>query len=317
MRLDILLACILGLGLAAPSVSSEEAITDTLSTLEDCLQCHAPGSDLTKHNIPSDKLYDPEKKLDYRIDPIRFAGSNHGKLACRICHIVGKEVYPHLEGAKEQYFDCGYCHERQTDEQKYDVERIIADFEKSVHYAKHADRFSCYSCHDPHVFDLTGSEKAIAQVVRDDNDVCLECHADPIDFEELTDPEFPVIRKSHSWLPQTELHWGAVRCIECHTPHTEIFTHEILSGDRAEKNCVACHSTDSILLTTLYKYRAREERSRVGFVNAAIFGEAYVIGVTRNAVLDRWSVIILIVLVAALSAHGLLRAIFARWRARR
>ncbi len=304
-------------GVAMAEEFRGEAVTDTLRTADDCFQCHAPGSNLGKFDIETAELHDPEKDYDYRLDPEIFFASNHGKLECRVCHIIGKQYYPHLPEAKENYFTCTYCHERDEGEPKYDVEKIKSEFEKSIHFQAQGEKFRCFTCHDPHEFDLTEPEKSVEQIVRDDNAICRRCHEDASMFEPLTDREFPTLTSVHDWLPNTALHWAAVRCVECHTSHSETFNHEILDKERSEKRCEACHSRDSILLTTLYKYKAKEERSQYGFVNAVIFGEAYVIGVTRNVTLDRLSLIILGLTAAGLAFHALLRGIFKSRRSRR
>ncbi len=303
------------------AVGAEElrlpAVTDTLRTADDCLQCHTPGSNLGKFELSLGEMHDPEEGFDYRQDPEVFFASNHGQLECRVCHIIGKELYPHLAEAKENYFTCTYCHERDQGEPKYDVEQIKSDFEKSVHFQAQGEKFRCFTCHDPHVFDLTDPDKPVELIIRDDNAICRRCHEEPNEFLPLTDREFPVLEQVHDWLPNTALHWQAVRCVECHTSHSETFNHEILDKERSEKRCEACHSRDSILLTTLYKYKAQEERSQFGFVNAVIFGEAYVIGVTRNPTLDRLSLAILALTLIGLVIHGLLRGAFALRRPRR
>ncbi len=304
-------------GAAGAEESRGAAVTDTLRTADDCLQCHRPGADLGKFELDLTEMHDPEQDYDYRCDPEIYFASNHGKLECRVCHIIGKELYPHLPEAKEHYFTCTYCHERDQGEPKYDVEQIKSDFEKSVHFQAQGDKFRCFTCHDPHAFDLTDPDKPVTQIVSDDNAICRRCHEEPNEFMPLTDREFPVLEQVHDWLPNTALHWQAVRCVECHTSHSETFNHEILDKARSEKRCEACHSRDSILLTTLYKYKAQEERSQFGFVNAVIFGEAYVIGLTRNPTLDRLSLVLLGLTLVGLLIHGLLRMVFAMGRSRR
>ena len=312
MNLRALLSCCVALALfaLAPALS-QEAITDTLRTAEDCLQCHALGADLAKFKIDPAKLYDPAQQIDYRVDAAAYNESNHHKLVCRVCHVIGKEVYPHLAAAKGNYFDCLYCHRKDATDQKFNVAKITADFNKSIHVTRGSGKFTCYKCHDPHVFDITDPSKPIREIIDDDNTVCMNCHNDPTKFTPLTDRAFPIIEATHrDWLPNTQAHWKSVRCVECHTPHTEEFTHEILAKEKSEQRCVACHRRDSILLTTLYVHRAREERSTYGFANSVILGENYVIGVTRNPLLDRLSLILLGLTVVGAVGHGLLRMSF-------
>ncbi len=298
--------------LASVPAAAQEARTDTLRTVEDCLQCHATTADLSRLSIQIDpiKLYDPANRVDLLIDPRKFAGSNHGNLVCRVCHIIGKEVYPHLEAAKGQYLDCVYCHRRDPTDQKFEVARITNDYQRSVHYIRHPDKFTCYECHDPHEFDLVAPGKPILEIIQEHNTICLNCHDNPAAFGYVAEErQFPKIADTHDWLPNLERHWDHVRCIECHTPHTAIYSHEILPKERSEKKCIACHTTNSVLMTTLYKYVSLEERERYGFVNAVIFNESYVVGSTRNKLLDRLSVIFLLATVVGIAGHGVLRLI--------
>ena len=77
-----------------------------------------------------------------------------------------------------------------------------------------------------------------------------------------------------------------MRCVECHTPAGKSLSHEILAKDRAERQCVACHSQDSALKTRLYRHLQKEENERLGFFNSIILTHAYVLGATRNPLLD-------------------------------
>ena len=52
---------------------------------------HPRAADLLISPVPND-LHDPAQKIDYRIDGGVYGGSNHGKLECRVCHVIGKEV---------------------------------------------------------------------------------------------------------------------------------------------------------------------------------------------------------------------------------
>jgi Class III cytochrome C family len=303
--------------LFAVPAQGQEAITDTLRTAIDCLQCHADGSDfnLLKYKIDLIKLQNPEEFIDYQFDPAVYYGSNHGKLECRVCHIVGKEVYPHLKEAKSQYLTCTYCHRRDRTDQRFAVKKIEDDFNKSIHVAKAGDKFTCFKCHNPHEFNITDRDKPIREIITDDNRICRGCHSHEPIFETLTEREFPNIMDTHGWLPSAELHWRAIRCVECHTAHTETFTHKILAQDKSEQRCVSCHRRDTILLTTLFKHQAETEISRLGFANAAIFGEVYMIGVTRNIYLDRLALIIFGATLLALIGHGGLRWLSSRQRA--
>jgi hypothetical protein len=110
-------------------------------------------------------------------------------------------------------------------------------------------------------------------------------------------------------LPNPTLHWRSVRCIECHTPATTHFSHQILPAEQSARNCVECHSKEARLLTRLYQYRSQEDLQKNGWLNKAVFNQAYIIGMSRNETIDRWSLIILALTLVGLLAHGLGRFI--------
>ena len=85
-----------------------------------------------------------------------------------------------------------------------------------------------------------------------------------------------------------------------------------MAAEDARRSCVDCHTSDSALLTTLYRHRVRENRTRVGFINGVVFNDAYIIGMTRNVALDRASVIGFVATLIGIGAHAT-----GRWRARR
>ena len=148
--------------------------------------------------------------------------------------------------------------------------------------------------------------------------MCLQCHGSDEVFAQMSKEPRPDLAEKHEWLPNNSLHWAAVRCVECHTPvPKKVLSHEILNAEKAEKNCVACHSTDSTLRVRLYKHLVKEERNTAGFVNSVILNEAYVIGATRNVFLDIAFGIIMAVVIAGIGFHSILRILASWWRRRR
>ena len=67
---------------------------------------------------------------------------------------------------------------------------------------------------------------------------------------------------------------------------------ELLPKSEAVKRCTECHSQNSMLMATLYKFKSREQRES-GFFNGIIINESYVIGANRNEYLNILSFIIL------------------------
>jgi len=251
---------------------------------------------------------------DRLVNPDAFLKSNHGNVECVACHVTGFKEFPHAEAAKQQINNCDECHTRQ-------FLRIEDQFLKSVHAKKAKEQpgsFTCVTCHDPHVFLKASHFSTTRQAVRQDNAMCLQCHASDERFRQLSKDARPDLEKIHDWLPNIPLHWAAVRCVECHTPVPQsILSHEILPAERAERNCVSCHSANSTLRVRLYRHLVEEERETVGFINSVILNEAYVIGATRNRYLDMAFGLAAAVVVGGIALHGLARFVAGLRRRRR
>jgi hypothetical protein len=273
----------------------------------ECIACHTEQALL----FPPKAGMDLERLADALMDPFAFNQSQHAGMACKTCHSKGFQDYPHDAQAAEAILGCPECHAKEAF-------RVQGQFDQSVHARNLADKFSCTSCHDPHVDRVARDLADAPKVVLQDNAKCLECHNSDERFAELgvTLPETkarPDIDKIHEWLPNTERHWQAVRCIECHTPqstHSKLaVSHQILDAEQAERNCTVCHSQDSALNLRLYRWQTEQDISALGFLNSTILGDSYVIGATRNVYLDRLAYWLVVLLLAALSLHGVLRII--------
>jgi hypothetical protein len=78
-----------------------------------------------------------------------------------------------------------------------------------------------------------------------------------------------------------------VRCLDCHSSYEPpVRSHAILPKEQAVRDCVACHAKDTVLRQKLYRYQRVQETASRGFLNAALVNESYVIGATRNRVVD-------------------------------
>ncbi len=272
-----------------------------------CLRCHG---------MQSMAYLDPATGglRNLAINPQAMAASSHGSLRCRSCHGPGFEAYPHFEEAKRESLHCLECH-KGNDRFPYALfEAIEKGFTRSHHARALPERFFCSSCHDPHVFHGLFQTRVedVPRQVRQDNTICLQCHDNNERIKDLTGRIMPMLQRSHAWLPDPARHWQAVRCVECHTGSTRPQDHFILDKSLALRDCVACHSRNSMLTGKLYLYQATEERQKIGFVNALVLNNAYVIGMTRNLWLDWASLILLAVTVLVLAGHGL-----ARWLSNR
>ncbi|WPL17569.1 decaheme c-type cytochrome, DmsE family [Thiorhodovibrio winogradskyi] len=317
------LALMLALGFAGPlpliaaSAPESDAQSDAQSDAETAMTLPAVNAQaaaeqracLRCHGMATMAYRDPESGeiVSLVVDQKAFNHSVHGDQPCSQCHADGYLDYPHAPEQPASELSCVQCHEdhpENTDRVNFTV--IEREYQASVHALSddpEAEGFHCHSCHDPHVFRASLLGRDIPEIVAYDNQICLSCH------EQLRDP----LSESHAWLPNRDKHWASVRCLECHTPLSDNgrpVSHEILSAENSNVNCVECHSQGQGLLSRLYQYRSREDIEKQGFFAKAVFNEAYVVGMSRNPLIDRLALFILGLTVLVLAAHG-----YGRYRA--
>ncbi len=298
--LAVLLA-IAGLPYMARAADVDE---ETTQANNQCLACHS------EEGLKNPPRADMNLKGLARllVSGERFAQSVHGEEACKDCHGDSYVQYPHVGNSRYQIKTCPDCHKTAGREK-------LAQFQQTLHYKNHPLAFTCTSCHDPHALQKPKQLGSAKRVAAQDNTMCRDCHDSDYRWGQFTTRPRPNLVKTHSWQPNPELHWQSVRCVDCHTPPQEQGTsHLIVGKDKAEHDCAACHSASSSLRTRLYRYFAEQELEKQGFVNAAIMGQAYVVGATRNAWVDwiTWGLTAL--MVGGLGLHGLLRIIAAMVR---
>lgn len=247
--------------------------------------------------------------IDLSVNPEEFVKSNHKDLQCMECHSKDYSVYPHPAQAKSENLYCLNCHIDNPELAKYSFKDVENQFKESVHYKKLKDKFTCFSCHDPHNFKINARlNENIKQTVLYDNQICMECHAHSDKIENISGAMLPNLELSHTWLPHMDIHWKSVRCLDCHSdPQTIGVSHKILAKEDAVKNCVECHSKDSRLLHSLYKFKSKEEKNEYGFINAVLFNDSYVIGATRNYFLNLVSFFFFGGLIILITIHAYLR----------
>ncbi|MCF8299035.1 MAG: hypothetical protein K9J13_15915 [Saprospiraceae bacterium] len=280
---------------------------------EKCFKCHGDR----KYSYFNDEIGREIKKSMYQeliINPEAFYASNHKTFKCISCHSEDYTTFPHSgELRMEEKYACLDCHGGDEAWAMYKFEEIEEEFAKSIHSTKHDEAFSCWMCHDPHEYHISArTEDIISNTISYDNAICLSCHANIDKYQLLTEKENPNIIDKHEWLPNQALHFRNVRCIECHAQINDsmLVSHNIMSKDHAVKNCVACHSSNSRLMTSLYKHNIIEGRNKFGFVNSVILNDAYVIGANRNYYLNVISILGFIIAFAGVMLHGVLRMIF-------
>ncbi len=244
------------------------------------------------------------------VDSAALEASEHGAMVCVDCHAKSLTQYPHPKVRRASCLDCHVANEGGDGVAFADIAK---EFRSSVHALKN-DAFRCVHCHDPHAFQLETTRTHFL----DDNRVCLRCHASERVFRELAHKSPPDIAKAHVWLPNRDLHWKLVRCLDCHTSDdARAGSHLILPKSRGVKRCAACHSAKPVQLLRLYaRMRLAEVRQR-GFIAATIVNDAYVVGATRNATMDRLAILIVGATAAGIAGHGGLRLLTARSRRRR
>jgi len=272
----------------------------------ECLNCH--GHPI--YTLFSKDSTQKKKMLmcqEQKIDSTQYAHSTHGLFKCTDCHDEGYKIYPHDCDLKfSQMMNCMDCHGDNKKFAKYHFEIIEQEAIKSVHFKK-ISTFTCWNCHNPHtyvnIFYKAKEDKSLA--IEACNNACMSCHDNKDKFRLYSKNKMKDISESHEWLPERERHFKSLRCTDCHAVFWDSIAsfHNITTASMAVKNCVECHSMNSRLSTTLYKFEAKAERKKYGFVNSAILNNSFVIGANRNYYLNVISFIIFSALILVLLIH--------------
>jgi len=276
---------------------------------ERCFKCH--GQD--KYEYTNETLGKQIKDImcsERIVRKIDFYSSNHRSFSCTDCHSDQYVKFPHSgELRMEQKFNCIDCHGGDEKFAKYHFEEIDAEYQKSTHFKMKDDGFTCWKCHNPHTYKISVRNNTnLKETIAYDNAICLNCHSNFSNFQLLSNKaEIDIIRK-HDWLPNQALHFANVRCIECHTKINNNIpvSHQIRPKEEAVRICNECHSKNSILMASLYKFESKEQR-RDGFFNGIILNASYVIGANRNEYLNLLSLIIFVIVIVVITVHIVFR----------
>lgn len=314
MRRITSLFCLLVVQLIFLSIAvfAQEEPNELTETSKMCLKCHAQNY-YSFYNSTLDQTKKKRMNPFLQIDSMKYAQGVHGGFSCDDCHSSDYATYPHESKLKFEYMNtCQDCHVGDASYAHLHFDEIEQQSLTSVHAVKMGDAFKCEMCHNPHANQVvaTSEKYTLQEIVAFDNNMCLSCHGDLSKFQTFTDNEIPEILKTHDWLPNQSLHFKNVRCIECHTPRTDtlMVTHNIRPKEEAIKNCVECHSSNSLLKGKLYKYLSKESRIKDG-LPATIKNESYVIGANHNIFLRNASFVFFLLIVVGILIHLIIRIV--------
>lgn len=274
-----------------------------------CFKCH--GQEKYEYsNETLGKMIKANMCSERIIHKGEFYTSNHKSFSCTDCHSDEYAKFPHAgELRMEQKYNCLDCHGGDAKFAKYHFEEIDSEYRKSTHFKMEDQGFTCWKCHDPHTYKITVRNSTnLKTTIAYDNAICLNCHSDYSRFQLVSDKAEMNIIQKHDWLPNQASHFANVRCIECHTKINNNIpvSHMILPKEEAVRHCNECHSQNSILMASLYKFESKEQR-RDGFFNGIILNASYVIGANRNEYLNMLSLIIFVAVAGIIIIHILFR----------
>lgn len=292
--------------------AENEEIPESAAENQKCFKCHGQRF-FFYYNEMVEKNVKERMNPYFVLDSSEYYQSNHKSFLCTDCHSSDYENFPHDGNLRmEPKFNCLDCHGGDENYAKFQFEKIEEEFLSSVHSTKHSEDFTCWMCHNPHSYKISArSNENINEVIVYDNNICLSCHANVDKYQLISNLINPNVLVTHEWLPNQALHFSKVRCIECHTEVDKdiMVAHKVQTKDKAVRKCVECHSQNSLLMATLYKFESVEKRNSLGFFNATILGEHYIIGANRNYYLNVASLIIFGLTLLGIIIHSILRFI--------
>ncbi len=249
----------------------------------------------------------------YILDSLRIKAGVHGSFGCVDCHSSDYETYPHQGELKlEPLMTCIDCHGGDENFADYKFEEIELEFGKSVHATALGEQFTCSKCHDQHYYQAKArTSENVKDIVKFSNEMCISCHDNTSKYSLMSDSLNPRLIETHDWLPNQKIHFENVRCIECHTLVVDslMVSHNILPKEKALKLCVECHTANSHLNSSLYKYKNIQARSEKGKVGIILSNKSYVIGAYQNDILNLLSILIFLGVIAGVIVHSFFRII--------
>ena len=294
-----------------PAIDTTTFVSPYEEDNERCFKCHGSSTyEYTNENLGRQvkAMMFSERVVQRHV----YYESNHKSFSCTDCHSEEYVTFPHKgELRMEQSYNCLDCHGGDETYAQYHFEDIDTGYQASVHYKLEEGGFSCWKCHDPHTYKITvRNNENLRETILYDNNICLNCHSDFNRFQLLSDRDEINILTKHEWLPNQASHFKSVRCIECHSRLNDdiLISHDIRPKEEAVRRCNECHSQNSILMASLYKFESKEQR-KDGFFNGIILNESYVIGANRNEYLNILSLIIFFITVGIIGVHIFFRVL--------
>lgn len=293
-------------GPASPDFSKFKYSADN----ENCLKCHGQSKYIVEDST-TDKPKARKMYTELIIDRGLFYASNHREFRCTDCHSEDYGTYPHDNSLRsESIATCIDCHGGDEQYAMYKFEEIEKEYLASVHSEKLSEEFTCWMCHDPHTYRINARNTTnLKETITYDNMICLNCHADNKNYQLLTEKNQPNVLQKHEWLPNQLSHFTNVRCIECHAKanDTLIVAHHVVPVKEAVRKCESCHSGNSILQASLYKYQVSENIEKEGFVIGLLMGGTTTVGPDADDTLNIVSFIIFGLTVIVIAFHAFLR----------
>jgi hypothetical protein len=303
---------------ASGSYRNNPGIQDTASYIspfaaenELCFKCHGQE----RYEYTNETQGRKVKALMYSERIMKreeFYNSNHKSFSCTDCHSGEYVNFPHSgELRMELKYNCIDCHGGDEKFSKFRFEEIDAEYQQSVHFKLEEEGFTCWKCHNPHSYKISiRNTDNLKETILYDNAICLNCHSNYSHFQLLSEREEMNVIEKHDWLPNQASHLRSVRCIECHTKINDsiLVSHLIVPKAESVKKCNECHSKNSMLMASLYKFQSKEKR-RDGFFNGIILNESYVIGANRNEYLNLLSLVFFGLVILIIGIHIYFRVI--------
>jgi len=277
---------------------------------ENCLKCHGQ-SKYTYENKESGKLVNKRMYSELIIPRKDFYVSNHREFKCTDCHSEDYSTFPHAGNLRmEAKANCIDCHGGDEKYAKFQFEKIDTAFMASVHSQKHSADFTCWMCHNPHFYKINArTNENRKENLNYHHPNRPNCHRNIKNYPLITEKQKPNLLVKHEWLPNQASHFTNVRCIECHARNedTLIVAHHVVAKNLAVRKCESCHSKNSILYASLFKYQIQENIKKGGLIKGLFFSETATIGPDQNNSLNILSFVILGFTLLVILIHAALR----------